>query len=139
MKYFAYGANLSLERFADCCPESKLLGQAILSNYSFFINSSGVSSISCKDGAIVQGLVWDISIDDEELLDIYEGVAGGFYEKDIINIPDFGNCLVYFATDTSHGLPRSGYLGDIILNAEKHKFEKEYIDFLKSLFTMKDF
>lgn len=105
--YFAYGSNLSPEQMARRCPDSIFLGKATLRGHRWQINERGVANLGpvpavpaagSKEGrrgrsrggddsrdksedAVVEGLIYAISVADERQLDSYEGVAKGRYDK----------------------------------------------------------
>ena len=59
------------------------------------------------------GEIFKLSDKDIELLDIYESVAEGMYEKFIMSISTLNgdiDCLVYVATDNENGQPQAEYI-----------------------------
>jgi len=127
--YFAYGSNMDLRQMRYRCPDAKLLGAGILPRHKFIINSRGVATLIPENRNKVYGLIFYLNEDDEDTLDRYEGVKGGYYYKDYIDIASKnGNikCLIYFASDTKPGNPREGYLEKII-NAVKKYFPKNML------------
>lgn len=99
--YFAHGSNISPEQMAHRCPDSIFLGKATLPEYRWQVNERGVANVvpvpkrspqedrkgrrgrnrDDGDDAVVEGLVYAISEEDERKLDLYEGVAKGRYER----------------------------------------------------------
>ncbi|KAG6355888.1 hypothetical protein INS49_015272 [Diaporthe citri] len=102
--YFAYGSNLSPEQMAHRCPDSIFLGKATLPEHRWQVNERGVANVvrvprrsaqedregrrrgrdgngDDDDAAVVEGLIYAISAEDERQLDLYEGVAKGRYER----------------------------------------------------------
>lgn len=107
--YFAYGSNLSPEQMARRCPDSIFLGKATLRGHRWQINERGVANLGPvvpavpaagskagsrgrsrggdnnsrdkSEDAVVEGLIYAISVADERQLDSYEGVAKGRYDK----------------------------------------------------------
>lgn len=132
--YFAYGSNLSPEQMARRCPDSIFLGKATLPGYRWQVNERGVPNVvrapapapreerkgrrgrrrdrgdgdgDGDEGAVVEGLIYAISPDDEHKLDQYEGVARERYEKHEWRIdfePVRGNV---FARCTSESVARA--------------------------------
>ena len=87
--YLAYGSNLSREQMAYRCPDATIVGQAYIYDYELLFKGSlsGIyATIERKKGSKVPVLVWSISKSDEDSLDMYEGVAGGFYYKKKLNV-----------------------------------------------------
>ncbi len=59
------------------------------------------------------GEIFKLSDKDIELLDIYESVAEGMYEKFIMSVSTLNgdiDCLVYVATDNENGQPQAEYI-----------------------------
>jgi gamma-glutamylcyclotransferase len=93
--YFAYGSNMQLEQMTRRCPDSRYLGRGILHNYKWQINERGVANIYLSEGNWVEGLCFLLSPDDEEVLDVYEGVSSSIYLKKNMDLDVFpGNVLV---------------------------------------------
>ena len=95
------------------CPESSYLISGKLSNYSWFINTRGYASIRQNLNDLVLGEIFKLSDKDIELLDIYESVAEGMYEKFIMSVSTLNgdiDCLVYVATDNENGQPQAEYI-----------------------------
>ena len=95
------------------CPESSYLTSGRLSDYSWFINTLGYASIRQNLNDFVLGEIFKLSDKDIELLDIYESVAEGMYEKFIMSVSTLNgdiDCLVYVATDNENGQPQAEYI-----------------------------
>ena len=133
--YFAYGSNLDLVQMGDRCPASVTVGAAELPYYRFIINSRGVASIVPDPASSVQGLLWNITKQDERSLSRYEGLKTGVYKKTHVevNLPDGtkAKAFVFIASDSRPGHARPGYLEKIISGAESCGLPKSYIDRLK--------
>jgi gamma-glutamylcyclotransferase (GGCT)/AIG2-like uncharacterized protein YtfP len=133
--YFAYGSNMDRNQMNNRCPDNHLIGQGLLPNYRFIINSRGVASVVVDSGSKVLGIIFRISIKDERTLDRYEGVRGGYYHKELLQInTEIGQqqALVYIASDNSTGPPRPGYLERIIKAAKEFNFPEDYIRNIES-------
>ena len=79
--YIAYGSNLSLEQMAYRCPDARVVGTAVLEGWQL---------VMCRYATIVPNpakntpvLIWEISEQDEQHLDRYEGFPSFYYKKDI--------------------------------------------------------
>ncbi len=135
--YFAYGSNMDTVQMEYRCPGARKVGVARLNGFRFIINSRGVASVVEDARYLVKGILWEISDDDIESLDSYEGVAGGFYHKAYMQVVVIEkntpvSAFVYVARDTSHGTARGGYLEKIVCSADDHCLGEEYIDELRS-------
>ena len=137
--YFAYGSNLFEPQMSNRCPGTKILGRAQLRGWQFIINDWGVASIVKKPGAVVWGLVWDISAEHETTLDVFEGVAEGHYTKEQVSVRLIDetpkvtlNCLTYVSRNAFRGRSRPDYLDTRILPAaKKQRFPMAYQSQLK--------
>ena len=86
MNYFAYGSNMDVRQMAFRCPDAVILGSASLAAHAFLINTRGFATVIPAANQVVHGVLWEISPTDDESLDRYEGVASGFYRKDIARV-----------------------------------------------------
>lgn len=141
MYYFAYGNNMIKGKMDQRCRDAKFIGNALLKKFKFMINSRGVATIIPNDKAFVEGILWEISPEDLNTLDTYEGVNQGYYLRNclsVINEETNDECCanVYAATDETPGTPKPGYLERIINVAERCEFKAEYIDYLERLFDL---
>src|SRR5262245_315509 len=79
MLYLAYGSNLNVEAMARRCPRARKVGPLILAHSRLVFR--GVADIEyAQDESCPCGL-WQITWQCEQVLDGYEGVAGGLYSK----------------------------------------------------------
>ncbi len=133
--YFAYGSNMDLVQMSNRCERAATIGIAKLDSYRFIINSHGVATVVPDPASAVEGLLWRITDEDERTLDRYEGVGQGIYRKALVELKtrDGRNikALIYIAADSSPGVPRPGYLEEIISAAESCGLPKAYVDQLK--------
>ena len=64
MKYYvAYGSNLNREQMAHRCPDAKLVGTGMLSNYEMVFRgnkSNAVATVEPKKGMEVPVGIWEI-------------------------------------------------------------------------------
>lgn len=136
MNYFAYGSNLDRVQMQKRCPGATLIGLGELENYRFIINSRGVASVVSEPGAMVQGLVWNLSMSDVQKLDRFEGVQYRTYLKttdcNIRMDTGYVETLIYIASCNIIGFPRLGYLENIVAMAIYLKFNRDYVEELKT-------
>jgi cation transport regulator ChaC len=134
--YFAYGSNMDEGQMALRCQHAKLVGRASLADHSFLINDRGVASVAAAPNWVVHGLLWTISRTDEKALDQYEGVKRGHYRKEVLQIKQESGCavdaLVYIASSSNPGIPRTGYMEKIKRTATEHGLPDDYIEELQS-------
>ena len=84
--YFAYGSNMSLRQMADRCPSAAFMGKGRIDGFRWQINERGVANIVESGGDFVEGLVYQIDLDEKRQLDRSEGVARGFYDDEQLPI-----------------------------------------------------
>ena len=82
--YVAYGSNLSVEQMSVRCPDATIIGTGKIKDYKLVFRFH--ADIEPHKGSYVPVLVWKISKTDEERLDLYEGVAGGYYHQEEVPI-----------------------------------------------------
>ena len=83
MKYIAYGSNMVKEQMAVRCPEARLIGMGYIegARLEFYLHATVERTGDRRNRVPVA--VWEISKQDEANLDVYEGVKGGYYTKEI--------------------------------------------------------
>ncbi len=142
MNYFAYGSNMDVRQMALRCPAAVILGLASLPAHAFLINTRGVATVIPAPKQVVHGVLWEISPADEARLDRYEGVASGFYRKDIARVRATGgtemDALIYLASDVRPGQPRSGYMEGVLEAAEQCPLPETYIAALRERWGRKN-
>ena len=85
--YLAYGSNLKLGQMAHRCPDSQVAGKAELPGYRLVFRGrpgNALATIEESEGRTVPVLLWRVSVQDEALLDRYEGYP---YYYDKVQIP----------------------------------------------------
>ncbi len=133
--YLAYGSNLSTEQMAVRCPDAMVAGKAVLKDWKLAFKYHA-DIIPCE-GELVQVLVWQISEQDEENLDYYEGFPH-YYCKKLMNVtmtdfngdhPEEITAMVYVMSEGNERLrmPAKGYY-DVLANAyRKLWFDERYL------------
>ena len=112
------------------CPDSSYFMSGNLSGYSWFINTRGYASVRPNLNDFVLGEIFTLSDKDIELLDIYESVAEGMYEKFIMSVSTPSgaiDCLVYVATDNENGQPQAEYIERINAGIKSANLPLDYI------------
>lgn len=104
--YFAYGSNINLKQMDYRCPNAVPVMPVVLHDYDLTFRGGGVATIVPQDGAVVHGLLWEITPECEGSLDIYEGYPN-LYRKESVQVvnPQGKNAdraiqaMVYIMTD----------------------------------------
>jgi gamma-glutamylcyclotransferase (GGCT)/AIG2-like uncharacterized protein YtfP len=85
--YGAYGSNMNVEQMRMRCPQARVIGTGILKNYrlTFRGYGRGVANVERKRGVCVPIVLWEITPECEQALDLYEGFPR-LYVKRIVNV-----------------------------------------------------
>ena len=119
MLYFAYGSNLNHYQMKNRCIGSKFVKKYILKGYKLCFSHKtnrsvyGHANIIKNKKSEVQGALWNITKDDENELDGYEGVDYNYYHKEYFNL-NSKKVLVYMQKKYYIQKPNSTYLHTII-------------------------
>lgn len=128
--YFAYGSNLWLEQMTERCPNHRFIGKGILKGYRWIISKRGVANIIKSETDEVQGIVYEVTKSDEDILDRKEGVKSGSYRKEMLTLEVDGqnhSCLVYVDPIIQQGKAREEYIERINKGISGSKLSPEYI------------
>ena len=82
--YIAYGSNLNVQQMAWRCPGAKVAGVGTLEDWQLAFRGSKTGSyltIEPKAGSDVPVGVWEITDQDEQALDRYEGYPNFYYKR----------------------------------------------------------
>lgn len=88
--YLAYGSNLNVRQMHFRCLGAKVIGTAEIRNYELLFKGSRSGSyltIEKKRGGKVPVAVWEVSAENEDALDRYEGFPTFYYKRNMnINV-----------------------------------------------------
>lgn len=116
MKYFAYGANMDRDHMRRTAPAARSLGLARLLGHRIAIGRAGFGTVVAEPGAVVHGILWDLTPEDEAALDHFEGVADGWYRKEIREVSGSTGpvaAMLYLAADPKPGRANPDYLRQV--------------------------
>lgn len=103
LRYAAYGSNLLAARLLARTPSAELLGTACVPGWTLKFNKRGRDgSAKCNIVRAPGGVhvaVYEMDAGDKTRLDAIEGVGAG-YERTVLRLPAWGDCLTYTASDT---------------------------------------
>lgn len=115
---FAYGSNLNISQMQARCPDALPVGPLNLPNA--VLRFRGVADVAYLRGATCPGGLWEISSQDEQELDAYEGVCAdpqrGLYQKLYLTLSIAGRehrCLYYMMNQLGIMPPSQPYLDSI--------------------------
>ncbi len=133
--YFAYGSNMDAAQMKERCPNAELLGPAVLKNYelAFTIYSQkrkcGCADVVPKDGALVYGLLYRLTDEDQERMNAHEGHPI-HYQRVTVTVTHSGEdqeAVTYEVVNKQEPIPTSNEYLDLLRNAAKlHAFPEDY-------------
>ncbi len=129
--YFAYGSNMCIRQMNDRCPNNSKIGIGQLSRYRWIISTRGYANVVKSSNDDVCGVIYEISIQDEAKLDVYEGVSTKCYLKENLDIlidRRIKNCLTYVDPITEIGIPSYTYSNTINEGILDSKLPEEYVE-----------
>jgi gamma-glutamylcyclotransferase (GGCT)/AIG2-like uncharacterized protein YtfP len=141
--YFAYGSNLDESQMVSRCPGSRVISPGCLHNYrldfTWFSSrwSCGVADVVESKSGEVWGLVYQVTEQDLEALDRYEGFPSAYdrFQATIDAIDgEYRGVWVYTVYDKGSFRPPSREYLDIIRSAaEQYTFPDHYKKALKEI------
>jgi gamma-glutamylcyclotransferase (GGCT)/AIG2-like uncharacterized protein YtfP len=121
MLYFGYGLNTNASSMASRCPDAVSLGYAKLLDHKF--RFAGPADVVPNHGTIVHGVLWDITTECLQALDILEGYPY-FYDREpkrVIFRDKEVSALVYYMTPGHHeSSPSPSYYEHLIEGYHVH-------------------
>ena len=145
MLYFAYGSNMLAEQMARLCPGSKPVNPARLHDHRLVFNrlwdgwgGSAVASVEPCTGAVVEGVLWEISEADRAALDRFEDFPASYLRQDVMVETFEGRSLpayTYVARPQGNFRPRREYLEQVITGGRQHGLSPEYLASLEAIAT----
>jgi gamma-glutamylcyclotransferase (GGCT)/AIG2-like uncharacterized protein YtfP len=139
--YFAYGSNMDQDQMGARCPNSKMLGNAVLPGYRFAIDSSGFATVMPEPSSEVEGVLWLITDSDEQNLDRYEGVKKSCYKKARYSVKygdELISALCYVSLRDSGEKARPGYMERVVKAAKDVALTEKYCALLNQFLPRSD-
>jgi gamma-glutamylcyclotransferase (GGCT)/AIG2-like uncharacterized protein YtfP len=100
--YFGYGMNTNRDQMASRCPDSKLIGAAILPGYKFVFR--GHADVELDWESQVEGVLWEVSDNDLIALDRLEGFPSYYLRQRawVESQDGYGVAWVYMMNDQDY-------------------------------------
>ena len=110
MLYAAYGMNTNLQQMAGRCPNAISLGRAELPDYELAFR--GCADITPIPGSSMEVVLWDITEDCLDALDVLEGYPSFYdrYSVDVLHDGEWKSALIYKMNASDLFPPAAGYL-----------------------------
>lgn len=127
--YIAYGSNLDMGQMAYRCPNAKVVAKSWLHDYQLVFKGrqfGAHATVIPAEGYDVPVAIWELTPQDEAILDMYEGVKGGYYTKEHMKVEVNGRmrkCLIYIMTPNRYGIPTDTYLETIARGYDDFNFD----------------
>lgn len=80
----AYGSNMNLSLMTNRCPNCHIIGKGILKDYKMVFRGKGDANVKQSKGDQVPIVLWELTDECEEKLDIYEEYPEYYSKKDLI-------------------------------------------------------
>ncbi len=149
INYFAFGSNLSSPRLLQRIPEASVHCVATLHQYRLCWRKndrgqSGKCDIEFTDNIedIVYGVLYLMTHDDKQELDIYETTGFGYDHKHIEVTTVHGEIIeafTYYALDIDHlQQPYHWYKEHVLRGALEHDFPPHYVEHIRSTPSIDD-
>ena len=139
LRYAAYGSNLHPVRLGERVSSARFLGSALLSDWSLEFHKVSVDgSAKCSISAGSTGVyvaVFEMSTADKAVLDVIEG-AGVGYSEITLDVPDYGPCYSYAATESyidESLIPYDWYQALVLAGARAHAFPESYVQSIRQV------
>lgn len=140
MKYFAYGMNTNLAQMAMRCPQARSLGAAYLPNHQF--RFARHADILFTPGFVTHGVLWEITEDCVQSLDVLEGYPNYYDRKTVTVIHQLQQVeamTYYMVGNLPDEVPSDGYVAMLrdgyFENRVPDRQINETLDFLKEYHT----
>lgn len=137
--YIAYGSNLNIRQMRMRCPSARIIGTSEIPDYELIFKGSKTGSyltIEPKKGSWVPVAAWEVSAEDEQALDRYEGFPTFYYKKEML-LPIKGirsgkirsrNTFVYIMhEDRVLGVPSNFYMQTCLSGYKSFGFDPKFL------------
>lgn len=137
--YAAYGSNLNRAQMGMRCPNAKVVGTAVISDYELLFKGSGSGNyltVEPQKGAMVPVGIWIITGKDERALDRYEGCPSFYYKTSMMldvkkedGICEQLDCLIYIMHEYRKlGRPSASYMQTCLEGYTSFGFDVKLLD-----------
>ena len=116
MLYVAYGSNLNVEQMKSRCPHAAVACKGQINDHRLVFKGSKTGSYLTIDksvGHMVPVVVWEIDVEDEKNLDVYEGYPTFYRKENIVVETEHGElieAMVYIMNGNRIGAPSNAYM-----------------------------
>ena len=144
MLYAAYGSNLHPLRLSLRLPKSRFEGTGAIGGQRLRFHKrskdrSGKCNIVAGDGSI-HVAIYELDEQEKDKLDQIEGVGSG-YSVETIEVPGFGECFTYIATESyidEQLRPYSWYKELVLVGCDALRLPIDYIAWIQQVTSIDD-
>jgi len=139
--YAAYGSNMDPAQMQERCPHSPLAGSGWLQDWRLTFGGEdlgwegSLATVVEDPGGHVYVSLYDVTPQDERVLDQWEGADLGLYRKVRVRVQTLSGdqlAWVYVLDGFEGGLPSARYLGVLADAAEKAGAPDDYVAELRN-------
>jgi hypothetical protein len=139
--YAAYGSNMDSAQMAERCPHSPQVGTGWLEGWRLTFGGEdlgwqgALATVVEADNERVFVVLYEVSDNDEQALDRWDGATLGYYSKLKVRVATLEGDTVawlYVINDYEGGLPSARYLGLVADAAESAGAPEDYVAWLRS-------
>ena len=139
--YAAYGSNMDSAQMAERCPHSPQAGTGWLESWRLTFGGEdlgwqgALATVVEADNERVFVVLYEVSDNDEQALDRWDGATLGYYSKLKVRVATLEGDTVawlYVINDYEGGLPSARYLGLVADAAESAGAPEDYVAWLRS-------
>jgi gamma-glutamylcyclotransferase (GGCT)/AIG2-like uncharacterized protein YtfP len=139
--YAAYGSNMDSAQMAERCPHSPQAGTGWLESWRLTFGGEdlgwqgALATVVEADNERVFVVLYEVSDNDEQALDRWDGATLGYYRKLKVRVATLEGDAVawlYVINDYEGGLPSARYLGLVADAAESAGAPEDYVAWLRS-------
>jgi len=145
MFYFAYGPQMERAQMKCLCKGSRFVSAARLHDYqlSFPRRSDrwggGVAGLKPYPGKVVEGVLYEVSEEDQKILDLAEDYPRSSIRK-LVTVENFSGekikASIHFVLGTGDYPPSRRYMEKLISGAEEHNLSDSYVAQLEAIKTL---
>jgi gamma-glutamylcyclotransferase (GGCT)/AIG2-like uncharacterized protein YtfP len=127
--YFAYGMNTNIDSMALRCPDAENMGVGYLNNYKMVFKYH--ADMVPVDGHIAPGVLWRITSNCLDSLDMLEGFPTYYLRKTVTVTTETGesvDALMYYMTENDYpSEPSNSYYDMVLQGYDAHGISEKYL------------
>ena len=137
--YIAYGSNLNIRQMRMRCPSARIIGISEIPEYELLFKGSKTGfylTIEPKKGSRVPVAAWEVSAEDEQALDRYEGFPTFYYKKEMLlpikgirsgKIRRWDTFMYIMHEDRVLGVPSNFYMQTCLSGYKSFGFDPKFL------------